>query len=103
MQKFILAYQGGQQPETQEEGAAQMAKWHKWTENLGSAVIDPGMPIGKAQGVTAEGVNAAGALSSVSGISIIQAESIDDALKMVADCPYLDIGGTVDVAPVMQM
>lgn len=49
MAKYLLAYQGGAMPETQEEQARVMAAWGRWYEGLGAAVVDPGSPVGAAR------------------------------------------------------
>ena len=53
MAEFILAYHGGTQPESKEAGAAQMARWRAWLEELGDAVINPGTPLGGSKWITA--------------------------------------------------
>ena len=103
MQKYIFAYHGGRNFETKEEGATHRADWEKWVTDLGDAVIDPGMPVGKSKTVSAEGIADNGGPNPLSGISILQADSIEAALEMAKNCPFTGIGGTIEVAPIMQM
>jgi hypothetical protein len=39
----------------------------------------------------------------MSGFSIIKADSMEAALKIAKDCPFLDIGGSLEVSELMQM
>ena len=39
----------------------------------------------------------------MSGFSIVKADSMDAALEMAKECPLLEIGGTLEVAEVMEM
>ena len=101
MPKFVLAYHGGKQFETKEEGAAHMAKWNAWNSGLGDAVVDPGMYFGPSKTVSADGVADDGGANSLSGISVLQADTMEEVLEMVKKCPHVDIGGTIEVAQVM--
>ena len=57
MPKFIIAYHGGNKPKTKEAGAAQMAKWKAWVDDLGDACVNPGTPLGQSRIVSAVGVS----------------------------------------------
>lgn len=103
MNKFILAYHGGKQFETKEEGMAHMEKWKAWMSGLGDAVIDPGMPVGPSKTVSSGGVTDDGGSNPLSGITILQAETIEEVLEMVKACPHVDAGGSIEVAQAMNM
>ncbi|PCI46253.1 MAG: hypothetical protein COB49_08775 [Alphaproteobacteria bacterium] len=103
MKKFIFAYHGGHQFETQEEGAAHMVKWQAWSTGLGDAVVDPGMPVAQSKTVSADGVTDDGGPNPLSGITILQAETMEEVLEMAKACPHIDIGGTIEVAEAMDM
>ena len=100
MTKYILVYFGGGNIKSKEEGMAHMAAWKAWMEGLGDAVVDPGMPAGKSKTVGLGGVTDAG---DVSGVTILQAESLDAAVVMAQACPHINIGGTIEVAEAMDM
>jgi len=38
MTNYMIAYYGGNQPSSKEEGIAQMGKWKAWIESLSDAV-----------------------------------------------------------------
>jgi len=103
MQKFVFAYHGGKKFETREEGQTHMAKWNAWNEGLGDAVIDPGMYFGMSKTVSVDGVADDGGSNPLSGITIIQADTMEEALEMAKACPHIGIGGTIEIAQVMQM
>ena len=103
MSKFVLAYHGGKRFETREEGAAHMAKWNKWNEGLGEAVIEPGLYLGMSKTVSSAGISDDGGSNPLSGITILKAETIEEVLEMAKACPHCDIGGTIEVAPIMEM
>jgi len=103
MPNFVLAYHGGKKFETQEEGMTHMTKWRAWSQNLGDAVIDPGVPVGMSKTVSAEGVVDNGGPNPISGITILQASSFDEVIEMTKACPHIDIGGSIEVAEAMNM
>jgi hypothetical protein len=103
MQKFLLAYHGGKQFETKEEGMAHMVNWKAWMNELGDAVVDPGVPVGMSKTVGTNGVSDGGGSNPLSGITIVQAGTEEQALEMAKACPHVAIGGTIEVAPVIDM
>ena len=102
MSDYIIAYHGGREPESPEEGAEGMAKWQAWLAGLGDAVVSPGTPLGKAKVVTTGGVTDDAGPDPLTGFSIVKADSMDAALEMAKTCPFLDMG-TIKVAEVMEM
>ncbi len=103
MPKFILAYHGGKRFEAKEEGAAHMKKWMAWNSGMGDKVIEPGLYLGMSKTVSAQGVSDGGGSNPLSGITIVEVDKIEDALEMAKACPHCDIGGTIEVAPIMEM
>ena len=102
MANYIVAYHGGKKPESPEEGAEDMAKWRTWVDGLGDAVVNPGTPLGKSKIVSSTGVSDNAGSNSLTGFSIVKADSMDAALEMAKACPFLDIGA-LEVAEVMEM
>ncbi len=103
MSSYVFAYHGGNRPESPEEGAKHMAKWKAWIGGLGDAVVNPGTPLGKSKTVSSAGVSDYDGSNPMSGFSIVIADSMDAALEMAKECPLLEIGGTLEVAEVMEM
>ena len=98
MARYLLAYHGGGMPDSEEESARVMAAWGKWYEGLGAAVADPGNPIGAARTVGPDGsVRDGGGTNPVSGYTIIEAASLDEAVEMSKSCPVLAGGASIEV------
>ncbi|MEL6640875.1 MAG: hypothetical protein AAFP98_06115, partial [Pseudomonadota bacterium] len=89
MPKFLLAYHGTPDLQGNDAGAAHMAAWKAWNEGLGAAVVDPGMPVGKSITVSATDVIDNGGSNPLSGITILQADTLDEVIKMAQTCPHL--------------
>jgi|SRR5581483_541877 len=90
MKKFILLYNGPATPPEQMDPSkrdAIMAKWGEWMQKVGSAMVDMGQPMANGQAVTDDGSSRAAL--QLSGYSIIQAEDMESAKKLVEDHPFL--------------
>ena len=103
MKKFILSYLGGNQPETPEEGKAHFAKYRQWLGDLGDAVLIPAAPFKNPVTVNPDGSVTEGSTTAMSGYTIVQADSAEEALEMAKSCPFLEIGGSLEVAELMEM
>ncbi len=101
MPRYVLAYHGGDKPNSPEEGAKNMAEWQAWLGSLGEAVINPGTPLSGTQTVSSGGVQPSS--STMSGFTIVEAGSIDAAIEMARSSPFLNINGTIDVSEVMEL
>jgi YCII-related domain len=96
MAKYLLAYVGGDQPESEEAGQAVMAAWIAWFTGVGEAVVDPGNPVGASAAVAPDG-SVGAAAAGVTGYSVIAADSLDAALEVARGCPHLAANGRVEV------
>lgn len=103
MSHFVITYLGGNQPSSEEEGMAQMAKYRDWLAALGDSAVSPANPLGNTHTVNANGTVAAGSQSSMSGYTSVEAGSIDDAISIAKACPFLEMGGSLEVSELMQM
>lgn len=102
MAKFVFLYGGGSYPETEEESAKVMAAWGEWMESAGDQLVDGGAPIGQRKTIASDGAVADGG-GDVTGYSIYEADSLDDAVAFAKGCPHLDAGGTVEVGEAVAM
>jgi len=91
MAKFVYIYTGGSMPESEDEGKALMAKWEAFLGGMGDHVTDVGNPFGAS--LSANG----GKTSGLSGYSIVDAGSLDEATTHAKGCPILERGGNVEV------
>ena len=103
MARFVFAYHGGPQSMSPEDGRAHMGKWTAWMNGLGDAVVDRGLPVGKSMTVGPVGVTEGGGSNPLSGFTIVEADDMTAALEMAKGCPHIDIGGTIEVAPALEM
>lgn len=103
MAKYAIVYLGGDKPASKEEGMAHRQKYKAWLSALGDACVSPANPLVKMHTIRADGVVVEGGQSTMSGYTIIQADSIDAAVEMAKQCPFLDINGTLEVSELMQM
>ena len=103
MPQFVITYIGGNKPASEEEGKQQMSKYRDWLSALGESAVSPANPLGKTHTVNPDGTVVEGSKTSMSGYTIIAVDSIDDAIAVAKDCPFLEIGGTLEVSELMQM
>jgi hypothetical protein len=103
MPNYIIAYRGGNQPETPEAGKESFAQWQTWVANLGDAAVNPGTPLKGSQIVSSDGVSTDGGDSLMIGFTVVSADTMDAAIEMAQACPHLGIGGTLQVAEMIEM
>ena len=105
MTKFMFAYHGGGgAPTDPAEAAAEMAKWEAWLGGMGQNCHDFGAPVGMSKTVSDLSVADNGGANPLSGYSIVEAASVEEACEMAKGCPIVESGsGTVEVAPIMEM
>ena len=96
MPKYVIAYLGGKQMPNPQDRAAHMAKWKAWVDGLGSAMVNPGTPLGQGKLASLDGVSERGP-DHLTGFSIVPADNMDAALDIAERWPVLDIG-TIEVA-----
>jgi hypothetical protein len=95
--KYLLNYHGGGGMASPEEQAKVMEAWTTWFGQLGSALVDGGNPVGATKTVKPDGSVSDGATAASTGYSIIQVNSLDEAVKAAQMCPVLTSGGSVEV------
>ena len=103
MPQFLITYLGGDQPSSPEEGQKYYAKYQEWISSLGSSAVSPMNPIKNTSTVNPDGSVTPGSAMSMSGYTIIDADSLEAALENAKACPFLDIGGTLEVSELVQM
>jgi hypothetical protein len=103
MAKFVLAYTGGSMAESEEEQKAVMDAWMSWFGQLGQAVVDGGAPFGSSSTIAPDGKVAEGGASSLTGYSVLEADSLHAAVTQAKGCPVLAAGGRVEVYETIAM
>ncbi len=103
MPQYMITYLGGNRPSSPEEGEQHMAKYRSWLSSLGDAAVSPANPLKNTQTVQSDGSVIPGGSSSMSGFTIIAADSVDAALDIAKACPFLKLGGSLEVSELMKM
>ncbi|MDH5406978.1 MAG: YciI family protein [Gammaproteobacteria bacterium] len=103
MKQFVFVYLGGNQPSSPEEASKHFEKYMGWLSSLGDAVVIPTIPLKDTTTVSPDGKIAEGGSSAMSGFTILKADSMDAALSIAKECPFLEIGGSLEVSEMMQM
>src|SRR5436189_6297454 len=103
MAKYLYVYHGGSIPQSKAEQDKIMQAWGGWFGQLGAAVVDGGNPVGKSTTVKKGSVVGDGGANPVSGYSIIEASSSEDAVAKAKNCPIISAGGSVEVAEIFPM
>ena len=103
MTQYIITYIGGNQPATPEEGRQHFIKYKEWLATLGDCVVSPANPFKNTHTINADGTVTNKSSTSMSGYTIINAESIDAAIESAKACPFLEIGGSLEVSELIQM
>lgn len=103
MAQYLIVYLGGEQPSSPEAGKQHFAKYMAWLSSLGEAAVSPANPLNNTCTVNADGSVTAGGTTMMSGFTIVEAATAEAALTMVKACPFLEIGGRLEVSELMQM
>ena len=103
MRKYIFVYLGGKFPESPAESQQHFQKYQQWLQSLGDAVLNPAIPFKDTHTIHPDGRAEPGTMSNISGLSIIQFNSMQEALKTAQSCPFLEINGTLEVSEMVEV
>lgn len=103
MPQYIFVYLGGEYPSNPEEGQKHFEKYQQWLASLGDAVISPAIPFRDTHTVQADGTASPGSMTAMSGLSILQMGSMQEALAAAQSCPFLEIKGALEVSEMIEM
>jgi hypothetical protein len=85
MKKFVLLHYGFEKPTPEI-----MAAWGKWFESMKDRIIDMGGHFSGGREISKAGTKDLPlGLESITGFTIVSADSIDDAEKIAQSNPYL--------------
>ena len=93
MSKYLYLYRGPATPTedfTPEQTAEQTRAWGEWMTRVGPALAEPGAPFGARTAVADDGSSPAP--TDQNGYSIVEAESLDAARRLVDKHPFLSEG-----------
>lgn len=104
MSKYLFSYHGGSMPDSPAEGEKVMKIWTDWMGSLGKSLVDGGNPTGPSKSIDKAGkVSDGGGANPVTGYSIVEAKSLDEAVKLAKGCPQIKAGGSIEVSELMPM
>ena len=99
MPKYLVLYRSSV-PATEQMAAsnseaaqAGMELWMAWANRVGAAMADMGSPLSGVGTVTSSGSNAETSRPFVGGFSILEADSVDAATKLLDDHPHFQSPG----------
>ena len=103
MANYMIAYHGGNSPETPEAGAQQMGKWKAWVAGLGEALVNSGTPLMGTKVLTSSGVRDNADPEGMKGFAVVKADTIEAAVELAKSDPFLEMGGSIHVSQMMEM
>ena len=103
MSQYVIVYLGGDHPSDPEEGRQHFSRYMDWLSSLGEAAVNPANPLKNTSTVNPDGTVSTGGNSTMSGYTIIEADSMETALEIAKACPFLDIGGSLEVSELVEM
>ncbi len=103
MPQYIITYLGGDKPSSPEEGKQHFSKYMDWLSSLSDSAVSPANPLKNTSTVNSDGTVSTGGTTTMSGYTIIEADSMEVALSIAKACPFLDIGGSLEVSELVEM
>jgi hypothetical protein len=110
MSEFVYLFRGAPPGGTPQQMQAQMQKWVAWMKDLDDKGLlkNPGQPLepsGKVvkdkKKTVSDGPYAEKDI--VGGVMFVEARDIAHAVEISTGCPVFDVGGVVEVRPVLKM
>ena len=100
----MVTYHGGGPMPTDPEIAQQMMEaFQSWAAGVGSALIDPGAPLSQSKTVSSDGTSDGQSFAEIGGYSLLQADDLAGAAKLVENHPYVSRGGSLQVSEAVDL
>lgn len=103
MPQYIFVYLGGNFPTDPEQGQKHFDRYQQWLHSLGDRIVSPAIPFKDTHTVEADGTVSPGSTTAMSGLSIIRSNSMEEALAAAKSCPFLEIGGVLEISEMLEM
>ena len=100
MSRFLVTYHGSGMPTDPAEADQARAAFGEWLARAGAAVTDPGAPLRPATQVSN---GAPSPQVAIGGYSVIEAPSVEEAVKVLRSHPFVARGGTLQVDEAMSV
>lgn len=101
MAQFALFYVGEPESSSPEEEQAHQQEWMNWARQLGDAAVNLGMPFSAPTRVSPDG-SCQAQPKEFSGMSIVLADNMDDAVEIAKGCPFTKFA-PVDVVQIYDL
>lgn len=107
MKKYLYVFRGGDagyENQSPEEMQAHMQRWGEWMQKVsaeGYPLQAEGKVVGKGGQIITDGPFTEGK-EIVGGYVVLQAESMDHAVKLSEECPIFEFGGTTEVREIIE-
>jgi hypothetical protein len=86
MKKFLMLSYGYIEPTPEV-----VASWMAWFEKVAGSIVDSGNPLGNCREITKTGSrDLTPAMGAAGGYSILSADSMEDAERLLEGCPIID-------------
>jgi hypothetical protein len=103
MSQYLMTYIGGAQPASPEEGKVYFARYKQWLAELGDAAVSPAKPLKGTRTIHPDGTVSVGSSTAMSGYTIVELASMEEALDLARQCPFLEVGGSLEVSELIDM
>lgn len=85
MKRFLILHYGFEKPTAED-----MAEWSKWFESIADRQVEKGHLPGGREISHSETKELPFGRDSITGYTMIRAESLDEAVRIAAECPIVD-------------
>ena len=96
--KYVFIYSGGESPGSEAEGKAMMDAWMAYFGKIGPSIVDGGAPFAPGAKLLGKG-----GPSHATGYTIVNADSLEAAVKLTDGHPHIAHGGGVEVFECVKM
>jgi hypothetical protein len=104
MPTYLVTYHGSGAPPPTAEGRQQaMAAFGEWVASVGDAMLDPGAPLTASRTVSSAGTGDGSAAGPIAGYTLLRADDLDGAARLVEGHPFIARGGTLQVSEAMDL
>ena len=111
MSEFMFIYRGQEGPRTAANAGEITQRWVAWIQALGvdGHLVDRGQPLeftGKVvngkDNIVTDGPYAE-TKDLVCGYTLIEASDLDQAVELSAGCPIFEVGGLLEIRPIIKL
>ena len=103
MPKYMISYVGTPDHGDAQTQQRQRQAYMKWLSDLGEAAISPMNPLKNTVVMQPDRSRLETSRTTMSGFTIIEAESDQKAYELIQACPYLDSGGELEISEMIEM